>query len=288
MNLKKLSKIVLTAALTGVLAAGLAGCGKSDDKAAAGGSDKKKVVNVAFTNYYVPYDFVNDKGEPDGFEVAVMKEVAKKLPQYEWKFTGTSDDDLLIGVESGKYQVGTKGIWKTAAREKKYVFPKNNIGASVIGLVIRKENANEIKDMDSFAKFSGKLVPIAPQDARYSVIEQYNKEHPDKQIQLKPSEAFQIADAYSCVLEGRYDAYLEVELSYKNNIEKADAPYHKFADSLTYLRYKGIPTYPLFNKKEQKLADEYDKAVKELKDDGTIDKLEKQYFGESLSQYLGK
>ena len=288
MNLKKLSKIVLTAALTGVLAAGLAGCGKSDDKAAAGGSDKKKVVNVAFTNYYVPYDFVNDKGEPDGFEVAVMKEVAKKLPQYEWKFTGTSDDDLLIGVESGKYQVGTKGIWKTAAREKKYVFPKNNIGASVIGLVIRKENANEIKDMDSFAKFSGKLVPIAPQDARYSVIEQYNKEHPDKQIQLKPSEAFQIADAYSWLLEGRYDAYLEVELSYKNNIEKADAPYHKFADSLTYLRYKGIPTYPLFNKKEQKLADEYDKAVKELKDDGTIDKLEKQYFGESLSQYLGK
>ena len=288
MNLKKLSKIVLTAALTGVLTAGLAGCGKSDDKAAAGGSDKKKVVNVAFTNYYVPYDFVNDKGEPDGFEVAVMKEVAKKLPQYEWKFTGTSDDDLLIGVESGKYQVGTKGIWKTAAREKKYVFPKNNIGASVIGLVIRKENANEIKDMDSFAKFSGKLVPIAPQDARYSVIEQYNKEHPDKQIQLKPSEAFQIADAYSWVLEGRYDAYLEVELSYKNNIEKADAPYHKFADSLTYLRYKGIPTYPLFNKKEQKLADEYDKAVKELKDDGTIDKLEKQYFGESLSQYLGK
>lgn len=288
MNLKKLSKIVLTAALTGVLAAGLAGCGKSDDKAAAGGSDKKKVVNVAFTNYYVPYDFVNDKGEPDGFEVAVMKEVAKKLPQYEWKFTGTSDDDLLIGVESGKYQVGTKGIWKTAAREKKYVFPKNNIGASVIGLVIRKENANEIKDMDSFAKFSGKMVPIAPQDARYSVIEQYNKEHPDKQIQLKPSEAFQIADAYSWVLEGRYDAYLEVELSYKNNIEKADAPYHKFADSLTYLRYKGIPTYPLFNKKEQKLADEYDKAVKELKDDGTIDKLEKQYFGESLSQYLGK
>lgn len=142
--------------------------------------------------------------------------------------------------------------------------------------------------MDSFAKFSGKLVPIAPQDARYSVIEQYNKEHPDKQIQLKPSEAFQIADAYSWVLEGRYDAYLEVELSYKNNIEKADAPYHKFADSLTYLRYKGIPTYPLFNKKEQKLADEYDKAVKELKDDGTIDKLEKQYFGESLSQYLGK
>ena len=86
-TMKKLGKAVLTAALVGVVAAVLAGCGKQSDSAAGGGDGQKKVVNVAFTNYYVPYDFVNDKGEPDGFEVAVMQEVAKKLPQYTWKFT---------------------------------------------------------------------------------------------------------------------------------------------------------------------------------------------------------
>lgn len=285
MNIKKLGKIVLTAALVGIVAAGLAGCGKKDS-AAAGDNGKKKVVNVAYTNYYVPYDFVNDKGEADGFEVAVMKEVAKKLPQYEWKFTPTSDDDLLIGVESGKYTIGTKGIWKTAAREKKYLFTDNYIGASVIGLVIRKDEADKVKDMDSFAQYSGKLVPIAPQDARYMVIDTYNKEHPDKPIDLKSSEAFQIADAYSWVMEGRYDAYLEVELSYKNNIVKDDAPYHQFNDQLTYIRYKGIPTYPLINKKETKLRDEVDQAIKELRDEGKIAELEQKYFGESLSQYI--
>ena len=287
MNIKKLGKFVITAALIGVVAAGLAGCSKKDS-AAAGYGGKKKVVNVAYTNYYVPYDFVNDKGEADGFEVAVMKEVAKKLPQYEWKFTPTSDDDLLIGVESGKYTIGTKGIWKTAAREKKYLFTDNYIGASVIGLVIRKDEADKVKDMDSFAQYSGKLVPIAPQDARYMVIETYNKEHPDKPIDLKSSEAFQIADAYSWVMEGRYDAYLEVELSYKNNIVKDDAPYHQFNDQLTYIRYKGIPTYPLINKKETKLKDEVDKAIKELRDEGKIAELEQKYFGESLSQYIGQ
>ncbi len=285
MNIKKLGKFVITAALIGVVAAGLAGCSKKDS-AAAGDGGKKKVVNVAYTNYYVPYDFVNDKGEADGFEVAVMKEVAKKLPQYEWKFTPTSDDDLLIGVESGKYTIGTKGIWKTAAREKKYLFTDNYIGASVIGLVIRKDEADKVKDMDSFAQYSGKLVPIAPQDARYMVIDTYNKEHPDKPIDLKSSEAFQIADAYSWVMEGRYDAYLEVELSYKNNIVKDDAPYHQFNDQLTYIRYKGIPTYPLINKKETKLKDEVDKAIKELRDEGKIAELEQKYFGESLSQYI--
>lgn len=285
MNIKKLGKIVLTAALVGIVAAGLAGCGKKDS-AAAGDNGKKKVVNVAYTNYYVPYDFVNDKGEADGFEVAVMKEVAKKLPQYDWKFTPTSDDDLLIGVESGKYTIGTKGIWKTEAREKKYLFTNNYIGASVIGLVIRKDEADKVKDMDSFAQYSGKLVPIAPQDARYMVIDTYNKEHQDKLIDLKSSEAFQIADAYSWVMEGRYDAYLEVELSYKNNIVKDDAPYHQFNDQLTYIRYKGIPTYPLINKKETKLRDEVDQAIKELRDEGKIAELEQKYFGESLSQYI--
>lgn len=285
MNIKKIGKLLVTGILAGALAV-TAGCGSKDKSANQAGDGGKKVITVAHTNYYVPYDFVNEKGESDGFEVAVMKEVAKKLPQYDFKFVPTSDDDLLIGVESGKYTVGTKGIWITEPRKKKYIFPKNNIGASVIGLIVRKENTDKIKDLASFADFSGKLVPIASQDARYSVIDNFNKENPDHQIKLTPSEAFQVADAYSWVLEGRYDAYLEVELSYKNNIQKEDAPYHKFNDQLTYIRYKGIPTYPIINKNEQQFADDYDKAIEELRQEGKIAELEQQYFGVSLSDYL--
>ena len=285
MNIKKIGKLLVTGILAGALAV-TAGCGSKDKSGNQAGDGGKKVITVAHTNYYVPYDFVNEKGESDGFEVAVMKEVAKKLPQYDFKFVPTSDDDLLIGVESGKYTVGTKGIWITEPRKKKYIFPKNNIGASVIGLIVRKENTDKIKDLASFADFSGKLVPIASQDARYSVIDDFNKENPDHQIKLVPSEAFQVADAYSWVLEGRYDAYLEVELSYKNNIQKEDAPYHKFNDQLTYIRYKGIPTYPIINKNEQQFADDYDKAIEELRQEGKIAELEQQYFGESLSDYL--
>ncbi|MGE1061554.1 transporter substrate-binding domain-containing protein [Megasphaera paucivorans] len=288
MDIKKLGKEMLAVLLIGTTAITLAACGKSETKETAAGTDgAKKVITVAHTNYYVPYDYVNDKGESDGFEVAVMKEVAKKLPQYEFKFVPTSDDDLLIGVESGKYTVGTKGIWKTPAREKKYIFPKNYIGASVIGLVIRKDTADKIKDMESFAAYSGKLVPIAPQNAQYAVVEEYNKSHPDKQIKLVPSEAFKVSDAYTWVMEGRYDAYFEVELNYKNNVLNKNGSYHQFADNVSYIRYKGIPTYPLFNKKEQKFADEYDKAIEELRAEGKIAELENKYFGESLSNYIG-
>ena len=153
-------------------------------------------------------------------------------------------------------------------------------------LVIRKDDAGKIKSMDDLAKNHGKLVPIAPQDARYNVIASYNTAHPDQKIDLVSSENFHNSDAYTWVMEGRYDAYLEVELSYQNNIAKENAPYHKFVDQLVYLRYKGIPTYALVNKKEVKLCEEVDKAIEELRKDGTIDKLEQKYFGESLQKYL--
>ena len=276
--------VVLAAA---VAAAGiLAGCGSGKGEAAASSDGGKKVVKVAHTQHYVPYDYVDDNGKSKGMEVAVMQEVAKKLPQYEFQFVPTSDDDLLIGVESGKYDIGTKGVWKTPAREKKYLFPEHPIAASVIGFVIRKEDASTIKNIDDFAKNKKKLVPIAPQNAQYQVIKDYNDAHKDHPIELLASENFQVPDAYSWVMEGRYDGFFNIELSFKNNVEKDSGAYHKFADQLSYFRYKAIPTYPLINKKDKKLAEEVDKAIGELKADGTLAKLENQYFGEEISRLV--
>jgi L-cystine transport system substrate-binding protein len=250
---------------------------------AAGGVTK---VRVAHTQSYVPYDFVNDKGESDGFEVQVLKAVDELLPQYQFEFVPTSDDDLLIGLDSGKYDIGVKGAWVTDERKKKYIFPKNYIGASVIGLTFRKENADKIKDIDSFAKFSGKLVPIAPQNAQWTVVEDYNKAHPNQKINLVSSESFTIADAYTWVLEGRYDAYFDIKLSYQNSVVAQNGAYHSLADKLAYVPYKAIPTWPLLNKKDQALADAYDGAIQKLKDSGKIAELSQKYFGEDIFKYI--
>ena len=269
--------VIFIALLTLVLGAVFAGGQKE------GGVQK---IRVAHTNYYVPYDFVNEKGESDGFEVAVLKEVDKLLPQYEFEYFPTSDDDLLIGVLQGKYDVGTKGVWVTEERRKKYLFPANPIGASIVGIVIRTENAGEIKDLPSFARYSGKLVPISASSAQFAVIEDYNKANPDAQIKLVAGDQFLATDAYTWVNEGRYDAYLDIKLSFQNNILKDGAPYGQYKDKLTYIPYKGIPTWPLFNKSKQAFADAYDTAIEQLQKDGTISKLAIQYFGEDISALL--
>ncbi len=245
-----------------------------------------KTVYVAHTQTYVPYDFVNEKGESDGFEVQILKAVDELLPEYRFEFVPTTDDDLLIGVESGKYTLGIKGVWFTEERAKKYIFPKNKLAASIIGLAIRAENAGQIKDMESFAAFSGKLVPIPPQSAQYAVVTEYNDAHVDKQIILVPSETFTITDAYAWVLEGRYDAFFDIKLSFQNNVEKEGGPYHDLNGKLAYVPYKAIPTWPLFNKGEQELADAYDAAIEQLTADGKIQELSQQYFGEDIFQYI--
>lgn len=47
------------------------------------------------------------------------------------------------------------------------------------------------------------------------MIEDYNAAHPDHPVKLEASENFQVADAYTWVLEGRYDGYFSIELAYK-------------------------------------------------------------------------
>src|SRR5574344_1292315 len=159
-----------------ILAAAGVWAGGSKDAAKTPAAQLSDVIKVraAHTQTYVPYDFVNKEGQSDGYEVAVLKEVDKLLPQYEFRFIPTSDDDLLIGVQSGKYDVGIKGVWVTPERQKKYLFPKNPIAASIIGITFRASDKEKIHDLESFAKYSGKLVPIAPQNAQFAVVQDYN------------------------------------------------------------------------------------------------------------------
>lgn len=258
----------------------------------AGTSNSKGNVitlKVAHTQNYAPYDFVDDNGNSDGYEVAVLKEVDKKLKDYKFDYTGTSDDDLLVGLESGKYDIGVKGAWYTKERAEKFIIPENAVGASIIGFTIRKDDAEKITDIDSLAASGGKLVPISPQNAQYNVIQEYNEDAKNP-IELKEAESFNVADAYAWVLEGRYDAYMDVKTSFEASVKDEKGAYHKYANDLTYIPYKGIETYPLIHKSDtnKQFSKEYDKALKELKEDGTLSKLSKKYFGEDVFDFVTK
>lgn len=193
-----------------------------------------------------------------------------------------------MGLDSGKYDVGVKGAWWTKERAKKYILPKQAVGASIIGITYRKDD--NYKSFAEFAKKSGKLVPISPQNGQYAVVQEWNKKHPNEKITLKSADQFTVGDAYNWVLEGRYDAYFDVKVNYQNSVVKSSGAYHSSADKLAYIPYKGIKTYPIIsraNKDNSNFSKEYDQAIKKLQKNGTLEKLSQKYFKENIWDFVG-
>lgn len=245
-----------------------------------------QTIKVAYAQAGKPITYTNEDGEADGYDVQVFKKIDELLPQYEFEFIPTTDDDLLIGVESGKYDVGLKNCFYTEARAEKYIYPEENLGASASGLLIRKDEEGEVKDLSDIAALGKKLLPIAPQDAQYALVQNYNKEHPDAQIEVETSEAFTVQDGILWIAEGRYDAWLVIKSTYDANVVAEDGPYHDLADELAWSTFAATKTYPLFNKNFQQLADDYDEAITQLKNDGVTSDLLIEYLGEDTTQYL--
>src|SRR5690625_7264047 len=101
----------------------LVACQAGERKLSEDDGDKRK-VKIAYAQSGKPMAWTDENGEPAGYDVEVLKRVEEKLAGYEFEYIGTTDDDLLIGVEQGKFQVGVKNAFFTEERDKKFIYPK--------------------------------------------------------------------------------------------------------------------------------------------------------------------
>ncbi len=265
----------------------LAGCGTNNSEEAANENvegDHVRKVKVAYVQSSKPITYTDENGEATGYDVEVLKAVDELLPDYEFEFIGTSDDDLLLGVEQGKFQVGVKNAFFTEERTKKYIYPKEFIGLSSIGLALKKENEH-IKTLEDFAKEGLTLAPIAANNAQYTVIDEYNKENPDNQVKLEAGDTFSV-DVIQWVNEGRVDAGVMIEGSVQRQLYEEGAPYYNLKDDIVYNEFDVIKTWPLFNKEEQELADAFDEAMKKVKEEKIPNKLSEEFYGRDLFEVL--
>ncbi|WP_339323112.1 transporter substrate-binding domain-containing protein [Paenibacillus sp. FSL W8-0194] len=269
----------------------LAGCGSSTtastdaSKDSSDGKDSKaRVVKIAYDQASKPISYTDDNGNPTGYDVEAMKLVSQLLPQYKFEFVGTSSDDLLLGVEQGKYQVGIKNAFWTEERTKKFIFPKEFLGLSSTGLVLKKKNEN-IKNLSDFASAGLTLAPIAANNAQYTIIDEYNKANPSNKVKLQAGDSFTV-DVVQWVNEGRVDGGVMIEGPFQKQVTEPDGPYYKFKDQIVYNEFAVIKTWPLFNKKEQEFADAYDEAIQKLKNDKKLNELSIKFYGRDLFEVL--
>lgn len=282
---KKKKKVFHFAAIGLASIAILAGCnsGETSKKETEDGVDVR-TVKVAYDQASKPISYIDDKGNPTGYDVEVMKLVDELLPEYEFEYVGTTNDDLLIGVEQGKYQVGVKNAFFTQERTEKFIFPKEFLGLSSAGLVLRKEDEG-VKSLADFATKDYSLAPIAANNAQYTIVDEYNKANPNNKAKLQAGDTFSV-DVVQWVNEGRVDGGVMIEGQFQAQVLAEDGPYYNLKDEVVYNEFAVIKTWPLFNKKEQEFADAYDKAVAQVKEQQKTSEISTEFYGRDLFEVL--
>lgn len=283
-----LRKLLIGAVAVALAAAilGLAGCGGSSDSGSASASaaagdaaaDKQQVTVAFVTNGY-PTSFYDDANEPSGYEVDVVKAVADKLSdKYEYKFEGVDQTAVFAGLASGKYDQGLTNSFWTPERAEKYLQPEEAIGATILGILVRNEDA-DVRSLRDAAEKGLKLAPITAGDGNYYVVEDYNDKNPDAPLDLQATDdtnAF--TEAFDWVAQGRYDLHV-IPLQYYNGlVVQEDGAYHKYVDDLKFVIIGGTKTWSFEKPGNEAYAADWSAAIKELEADGTLEELSRKWY----------
>ena len=146
-------KLALTGILAAVVVTSLSGCGNSGSKDAA---QQKKELIVGTEPSFAPFEFPDGKdGEITGFDMDLIKAMAKKMGYEKVTIKGMGFDALIPAMNAGNIDVIISGMSITDARKKQVLFtdPYYESGLMVI---VKKDN-NEIK---SFDDLKGKRIGV--------------------------------------------------------------------------------------------------------------------------------
>ena len=222
----------------------LAACGnKSDGKA----SGEKQTITVATDSDTAPFTF--KKGDDfKGYDIDLVKAIFKDSDKYEVKFVTTPFDSILTGVDSGRYQIAANDFNYNEERAQKYGFSDPISRSNYAQLLENWNHANADK------------TPITINYASSSTGLSTRVQH----IQEGKID-FILYDAIS-------SEYIVKDQGYKLAVNKIKDDIGMKTDGLEYLLFSN-------DKQGKELKTFVNKRIKELKKDGTLAKLSKEYFG---------
>ncbi|MEI4771899.1 transporter substrate-binding domain-containing protein [Psychrobacillus sp. FJAT-51614] len=261
----------------------LTGCnGSGGENTSSGGTEDSsgRAITVAVPPSAKPLSYTDENGELTGYEVEILKLVDEKLEDYTFDIVGVADSAAEIGLDTGKYDMIAQGLFKSEAREEKYLIPEESNGASLMRVYSNKNN----EEIDSFDDLVGKKInPPSPSGGVFNLLTEYNKENPDNPIEFETSDhGFTVADRLKEVESGKYDALVLPSNLGQQEIIKAQNLEITVSEPL-----KVFPTYFLIHNTEENKAftEDVSNTLKELKDEGKLSELSLKYYGEDVFQY---
>jgi len=260
------------------------GCKKTQKQGSEAGSGVKKII-VGFVNFY-PLAYVEDNGNITGCDVEAARLVDELLPDYEFEYVPLDQAAVFAGLQTGRVQMGLTNSFYTVERAEKFLKPRENLGASTVGFISRKEHEN-VKNLEDAFNAKLKLAPMLAGDGNYYIIQQWNKANPDKAIKLEATDdANSFSNSFGWVAEGRYDFSMVPRYYYETLVEAPDGAYHKFQDKLVHRVYDSTETWSFLSKGEEEFESKLSPAIAAVKAQGKLEELSIKFFGYNNWEYL--
>ncbi|WP_102960724.1 amino acid ABC transporter substrate-binding protein [Mangrovicella endophytica] len=222
-------------------------------------------LKIGTEGTYAPFTFHDASGALVGFDVEIGRAVAERLG-VKAEFLEGKWDGLIAGLDANRYDAVINQVGITEERKKKYDFSEPYIASKAV-LIVKADN-NEIKD---FPDLKGKR-------SAQSLTSNFGKLAETNGAELVGTDGFD--QSIQLVLQGRADATINDSLSfYDFKKAKPDAPV-KIAAEEANAEHSGI----IIRKNEPELLAAINKALEDIKADGTYKAISDKYFGQDVSQ----
>ncbi|GGO27643.1 transporter substrate-binding domain-containing protein [Deinococcus humi] len=226
----------------------------------------KGVLKIGMEGTYAPFTYKDDKGNLTGFDVDIAKAVAAKLG-LKPEFVLTEWSGILAGLQANKYDVIVNQVGITPEREKAIGFSAPYAYSSP-QIIVKKTGNFAPKTL---ADLKGKRVGVG----LGSNFEKQLRDASGINVVTYPGAPEYLAD----LAAGRLDAAYNDRLLVGYLIKKEGLP----------VRGAGVIGQPeavgiAVKKTNTGLKAAIDKALLQLKADGTYAKISRQWFGQDVSK----
>ena len=116
-------------------------------------SEAEFTINVGTNAEFPPFEYINDEGEPDGFDMAVIKAIGK-AEGFDVKITNMEFKSLIASLATGSLDAVIAGMTVTEERQQSVDFSDSYYTATQC-IVIPKDS-----DISSLADLNGKKIAV--------------------------------------------------------------------------------------------------------------------------------
>ncbi|MGT2866815.1 transporter substrate-binding domain-containing protein [Streptococcus fryi] len=265
MKIKKILALT-TFAIAAVL---LVACG---GQKATKESDQKGKVLFATVGTTKPFTYEVD-GKLTGYDVEVARAIFEGSDKYEIEFKKTEWSSIFAGLDSDKFAMSGNNFSYSDERAEKYLY---SLPTATNPLVLAVHKDSGIKDFDDIA---GKTTQVVQGTATASFLESYNETNPDKATALQFTNE-NISKVLLNVDSGKFDYKLFETQTVKTIVEEQGLNNIEILEVEVPMEAKPY-VYFLLAHGQDELKAFVDKRIKELHEDGTLEKLSQEFLGGS-------